>query len=455
MFALFAALSPLQQAQTPQATLPNQVQPSLSALFGVAPTLAEPSRLEMTPGMNGKIENEDWDVLSGGEGTKSYFQWAPGIIYVAGIAPVGSDLLLSLDLGNDGWLVGSDNYEARVKSDANGNATVTVRRLNANNVAGPTWEDLPGWAIASVCKATVNGSSVEYELQLSDAGVGALPRSPQRIGGRVDMINSNEPPVSSTQPRLLAPLSLVQSRAEGLPSNMRYEVDRATRPEVAGQSASIRFDFSVKPGSPATSPSPGSPPPAAVAQPLVKRISIAAEGEMRSKMSEMNSPFPAFDKSGRASVDYVSKIAIDSDPGYHVLKCTLLLGDDTPATLESSFKIAEPISVKIVKPFIPVSVQDRSVTVGFNIQSFSPEPARGTLTFTMDPTFRVLNRTRDTYRFTLEPNGRTSDKFQIYVPANSAGTYPVAFDLVEGGMKRHFVEYITFGFSPAKSRRRN
>jgi hypothetical protein len=391
--------------------------------------------------MTGVIENDEWDAFATGSGSKTYLQWAPGVIYVAGSAPLGSDLLLSLDLGNDGWLVGSDNYEARLRVDASNNPSLSVRRLNALNVAGPTWEDLPGWVVSSVCKTSISGGNIEYELQLSDAGIGVLPQSPQTIGARVDMISSNEPAISNTQTRLLAPIHLARSRSEGLPANLHFEIDRADKPAVPGESASIRFNFSYP-----------TKPPAGPA-PVVKKINISAEGSTKGKMSDMTSPLPPFDKSGRTWIDYVSKVAIDANPGYHILQSTLTLGDDTPASVERSFEIAEPIDIKIEKPLIAASPTDRTIVVNFEVLSNLLQPTLGSVVFTMDPTFHVLNQPSTTVRFTMEPKGRKVSKFELYVPANITGTYPVTFDITAGTMKRRIVRYLTFGSAAGKPKK--
>jgi hypothetical protein len=415
--------------------------PSTSTTLSTAPVVAELFRLMMSPEMSGVVENDEWDPLAVSNTSKTFLQWTPGNIYVAGVAPVGSDLLLSLDLGNDGWLVGSDNYEARVSLDANNNPTLAVRRLNAANVAGPTWDAMPGWMLASVCKASVNGSTVEYELKLSDAGIGILPQKPQTVGARVDMISSGEPPISTSQARSLTPLNLTTARSEGLPNNMTFEIDRVNQPVVPGESASIRFNFMSKPKTP-TSP-----------QPTISKIEIDAEGTTRGKMSDMSSPFPAFDKSGRASLDYVSKVDLNARPGYHVLQAVLTLGDGTPSIVETSFHIAPPIDVVIDKPLIATSPQDRSVGVTFNVASNMTGPATGSVSFTVDPSLHVLNGSNRSSKFTLEPGGKANGRFELFVPANTTGTYPVTFQVQAGptsgstspGASRTIVRYITFG----------
>jgi hypothetical protein len=419
---------------------------SLATTLTTAPIIAETYRLMMTPEMNAVVENDEWDPLATlPNGAKTYFQWTPGAIYAAVIAPIGSDLLVSLDLGNDGWLVGADNYEARVSLDSNNNPILTARRLNAANVAGPSWDPLPGWNLASIVKATVNGSYIEYELKLSDAGIGVLPQKPTIIGVRVDAISSSEPAISTTQARALSPLNLSMARSEGLPSNMSFGLDRANQPVVPGESASIRFDFAAKPKTP-TSPNP-----------TITKLEIYAEGTTRAKMSDMNSPFPAFDKSGKASLDYVSKVDLGARPGYHVLQAILTLGDGTPATVETSFRIAQPIDVVIDKGLIPSSGQDRSVSVAYNVASNMTEPVAGSISITVDPSLHVLNGSNRTSKFTLDRGGRTSGKFQLFVPANTTGTYPVTFQIQAGASKpsangtptntRTVTRYITF--SPA------
>src|SRR5208283_2501321 len=102
--------TPVQPAVQPPVVQP--VQPF------VAPVVVKQTdRLALTPKLDGKIDPEEWDPFSSQGGLDTYFQWEPRKLHMAARVPVGQDLIVSLDLKGDGWLVGKDNVEVRVVWD--------------------------------------------------------------------------------------------------------------------------------------------------------------------------------------------------------------------------------------------------------------------------------------------------------------------------------------------------
>src|SRR5579862_6909494 len=80
-------------SQPPVAPAPA---PAVAAGFSVAPTVVETQRIELTPKIDGKIDDEEWDPFSTSGPVKTYFQWEPGVIYAAATGPAGQDMLVSL-----------------------------------------------------------------------------------------------------------------------------------------------------------------------------------------------------------------------------------------------------------------------------------------------------------------------------------------------------------------------
>ena len=189
--------------------------------FAVAPVVADlfafVSRRRSTA--RSRMKSASVHVVGTGENLHGV---EPGTIYAAATGPVSEDMVLSLDLGADGWLVGDDNLEARVTT-VDGKATVTVRQLDATNKAGPVWRDLPGFAMASEVASSSDGSNVTYELKLTDPGLDMIPSKPGKLDVRVDMVPSTTAPRDAYMPRALAEVKLVSSRAAALPSALRWD----------------------------------------------------------------------------------------------------------------------------------------------------------------------------------------------------------------------------------------
>src|SRR4051812_44034989 len=78
------------------------------------PVVAEVSRIRLTPKIDGKLEEEEWDPLGESDAVKTFLQWEPGVLHIAASGAMGKDLVVSIDPGSNGWLVGKNNLEARI-----------------------------------------------------------------------------------------------------------------------------------------------------------------------------------------------------------------------------------------------------------------------------------------------------------------------------------------------------
>jgi len=390
-------------------------------------TVAEPDRIMITPRMDGKVVEEDWDPFTAGNGCRTYLQWVPGAIYAAGTGPVGDDMVVSLDLGADGWLVGANNLEVRL-TNQNGTPSFTVNQLNAANVSGPQWHPLPGFVLSSTVTATSNEGVVTYTLRLSDPGYGFLPIKPTKIAARIDFVPSGQPASPPNAIRSLAALNLVQARSAVLPTDLKWKVEKTNKPFGPLDDATIKLDFT------------------AAGKDAPTKMDIRAEGDVRDRMNESQVPFPPLDGKGNASVDYTSKLSPGSEIGFHVLKATITAADGTPGILEASFRLAPMIDVSIPKPVLPLSATDRSVPLNFNIESFTQRPMQGTVTVTVPAPFKQVNGS-PVQKFTLfDPYGKQKQKLEIFVPANTTGTFPISFELdIKKGGKFTYTRYLNIG----------
>src|SRR4051794_27770199 len=112
------------------ALLLSQAQAGVAAAkmppFAAAQAVAESNRIAVTPKINGKLDEEEWDPLASDAATKTFFQWEPGRLHAAAAVPNGEDMVVSIDARGNGWLIGSDNLEIRVGSK-DGKTTFAAR----------------------------------------------------------------------------------------------------------------------------------------------------------------------------------------------------------------------------------------------------------------------------------------------------------------------------------------
>jgi hypothetical protein len=427
ILALVTAQEPGQQ-QPPQE--PVEAAPAVQAApvaptFQVAQAVVEPNRIAVTPRIDGKIEEEEWDSLTSGPQTTGYFQWEPGRLHAAAKVPVGADLILSFDFGANGWLIGRDNLEVRI-GIRDGKPVLTARTLDATNVAGPVWQDLPGLAVSSLVAATEDATGTTYEVTLADPGLGILPTAEgSKLAVRFDASAAAMPPVEPFIPRILAPVQLTFKRAAGLPTGLRFEPEGEARTVVPGQSTRIRLTFR------------GSN------ELKLQKLQLRSEGFAKDDTNLLETPFPPFDNKGRAFIDYDTTVATTAKEGYRLLRGTLASGDGIASVLQTSYRIAPPVHVDLVRETFRVSDRDRSVRQGFYIRSNSARPVGGKLTLILPEPIRVLNGNER--RFVVSnARGRLRMAVDLFVPAGLSGTFPVTFQTEVGGTKHEEKGFITF-----------
>lgn len=383
-----------------------------------APAVAEPTRIELTPRLDGKIEDEEWDALGASGDVKTYLQWEPGALHVAGAAMAGKDLLVSVDPGGDGWLVGSDNLEARI-GVKDGKPFVRLRILDATNVAGPTYREIPGMEAASAVAVGPDGT---IEATIGDPGLGLLPLKGAKLAIRVDAIPSGDPALAANEPRALTPLLLADTRSAALPTGLGVKTDFNDIPAVPGETAQVRFAFT------------GAPMP--------KRIALRTEGLGREATSATELPFPSAGKRG-VSVEYKTGIAPDASLGYRVTRATLTGSDGVPSVVQASYRIAPLVDIVLNEPHLKPSAQDRSLKIGYTAFGNSSRRLSGRATISVPGGYRILNG-EESQKITLfEPRRGLPKSFGLFIPANARGTVPIRFAMEINGKKLEAVRYVT------------
>ncbi len=318
---------------------PSQIQPLPSGVFEVA----EPIRLALTPRIDGENLPGEWDLLSTSGGATSYLQWEPGWLYAAAQVPTGQDLVISLDLNGDGWLVGRDNLEIRVAMK-DGAPAVALKRLDATDRNGPMWSE-PN-LIPEIFKvaAKANDDGWFFELKMLDADVPAI-KDGRKLGIRMDAEVPSDVSATAFLPRATALCNLQMERGAGMPEGFKWNADYGARSVVPGESINIRIGM--------TTPVPNP----------FKRVSMRTDGDRQNATATQESPFPRVDPKGRASVEYKTEVAGDAEFGYRILRATLT-GDGVETVLRSSYLISDLVRFEVTLPEKLVSTPGNQVIKG-------------------------------------------------------------------------------------------
>lgn len=382
--------------------------------MAVAPMVAESSRLRVSPRIDGKIEAEEWDLLTTSSSTQTYFQWEPERLHFAATVANGQDMLVSLDLRKNGWLVGKDNVEIRV-SLRDGKPTFTARLLDATNLSGPVWQDLPELMAGTQVAATSDAGTTTYEATLTDPGTDIVTTNlGQQIGLRIDSVPTDSPALPAVMPRAMSLVTLTDSRSAALPTGLSWNTEFGEIPIVPGESGRVRLTFNGKNDL------------------KISRLEMRSEGFARDATNLFAVPFPAFDRKGRAYVDYGTRISPDALLGYRILRGTLTTSDGVPAVLHTSYRIAPIVDVDVVHTAIPVSATDRGYKLPFYITANSRGRVSGTVAIKLPEGFRVLNDGIKKFSI-FGVRGKTRQTFEIYIPAGKSGTFTAQFAFVING----------------------
>jgi hypothetical protein len=408
-------------------SLGHQQAPQVPQPFIDREDIADLTRLALTPKLDGKIDTEEWDPFVQSNGMDTYFQWEPGKLYLAARAPLEDEVVFSLDLGNNGWLVGRDNVEIRMRRSEAG-LQVRGRVLDAENKTGPKWIDMPGLAAAANVASSVSddGKTWTGEVALNDPGTGYFPMGPGNIGARVDMVPMDGTEVASYVPRLIQQIKLGYKRATGLPGGVYWEPQHEGQYVAPGRSMSLRYTFKGEEAS------------------IFQRVAMRSEGFTKESTNALEVPFPKLDKKGRAFVDYNTRISDDAPVGYRVARCMITSKDGATAMGQASYRVAPDIDMELVREDIKQSNHPNVVKATIYLRSNSPQTSKGILHMTPPAGFSIISG--NDMPFVLYKTQTVRRVMQINVPSNAVGTY--SFDLTSkvGNDSFHHTAFLTIQY---------
>lgn len=402
------------QAQDPQPFIERQ-------------NIADMTRLALTPKLDGVIDAEEWDPFVSAGAMDSFFQWEPGKLYLAARAPMGEEVLFSFDLKHNGWLVGRDNVEIRMRRTEAG-LQVRGRVLDADNKNGPKWIDMPGISAAANVASSVSedGKTWSGEVALNDPGTGYFPDGPGNIGVRVDMLAMDSTDVASYVPRAIELVKLGYKRVTGLPGGVYWEPQHEGQYVAPGRSLNLRYTFK---GDEASD---------------FQRVSMRSEGFVKDSTNALEVPFPKLDKKGRAFIDYNTRVGMDAPVGYRIARCIITSKDGATAMGQASFRVAPDIDMELVRQEIKQENKTNLVKVTVYLRSNSPDRFKGVLHVSAPTGFTILSG--NDMPFVLYKTQTVRRVLQISVPPSAVGTY--SFDMMSKVGKEEYRQkgYLTIQY---------
>ena len=393
--------------------------------FTVAYEVLEPTRMAVTPIVDGKIEEEEWDYLGAAGTGKAFFQWEPGVLHIAGVVPEGRELLASFDLRQNGWLIGSDNLQLRI-SMLEGKPIVKARLVDGTRITGPTWIELPGMTMSSTAAARTEAGMTTFEASIADCGIGLIPvESGAKLAIRLDAPLASEANFEPFLPRVLTNVSLDMLRSAALPTGLKVGVEGLGKTVTPGETVRIRLTFNGN------------------SSMNLNKLALRTEGFGRDVTNKLELPFPKFDNKGRAFVDYDTAVAATATRGYRVLKGELTAADGVASMLQSSYRIAPPLDFDLVRNQVATNPNDRSVKYVFYARSNSGKRITGNVNISIPEPLRILNGS--TRKIEIAGRQRPRYDFEVFMPANTTGTFPVTFKSTLNGVTSEQVGYFTVG----------
>jgi hypothetical protein len=387
---------------------PRPTMPPFTAPMAVDQTF----RLALTPVVDGNIETEEWDPLAVTSAGPTYFQWEPDRMYWAAEAPIGRDVVFSLDQNGDGWLVGDDNLEIRVTWRSEGPA-VSTRVLDATDPNGPQW--FPGRVLPESLDVAAQQSGETWRLEAAHIPTPEWsPQAGRRVGVRVDGIEAGADTGPAFFPRPVTMVTLQTDVGRGLPPGFAWKPDFGVRSVPVEDTFRAKYGFE---GGRASG---------------YDRLEFRGEGFARQLMSEVEQPFPVPDGKDRGRFEFATALSPAAKVGYRVVRVTLKGTDGPETVLRSSFRIAELLDFDLSLPkSLPLSPEARIVRGHVTLRSNGTKQIRGDFAFQVpDEWTQTKGQTANVTIY----HGRGVQRvpLEFIVPKDTVGVFPLRMSVKIG-----------------------
>ncbi len=350
------------------------------------------NRLAMTPTLDGNVAEEEWDHLADFQGLRSYFQWEPGTLFVAGDVPNGAwaRIIVDRDHGKKGlstqareWLIGRTPE----------GLSVMLRR---HDVQGRRWERIT--QEEPLQQFNFSQQTDRWQFELASPSAGELARLGSRLKVRVEPV-----PVGAMQLATgdMAPVRLAFDRSFGLPDGVRWSPRAPDRVVIPGDTLRIGMELESK-----LNWEP-------------QQVSMRTVGQARFSAPEMRMPFPSFGRDDVAALSYVAEIHESAPEGYTVLLTEITDAQGQKAIMQTSYLIAPKLVITHTKPEVkPQPDGTVRVFVDVLLRSKSRNSLRGRVKLTAPTGWEIprgadapfiIYHSRGTARLRVELRGTPSE----------------------------------------------
>lgn len=385
----------------------------------------EPIRLAITPIRDGVVTDQEWDLLTDTPNGPTFFQWEPGKLYFGAKPKPGQEVVVSVDCNGDGWLVGDDNLEIRIRMDGE-QPKAEVRQLDATDRSGPVWV-VPRLLPNAVMVAAKNSTAYwNLEAVVNVEGFSREIKEDSRVGVRVDLIADGTDVGPSYIPRNMSFMRLRFDQSRNLFSGLVWRPGIRNRNVARLDPFKFGFNFEVEPGAPG-----------------LQSVDVVGEGYARDAINQVTVPFPATDGRGRATVNYSSEIKNDAVGGYRVLRATLLATDGRIAQIRTSFRIAELIDFDFGMPTTVKYSDDAQVIKGsVTLKSQGEGRISGRFNMKLPDTWTGRRGQQEDFLiYFSRENAKVVVEYSI--PGGSTGVFPVVLTAKVGDHEISKIVYVT------------
>lgn len=385
----------------------------------------DPLRLAISPIRDGVVMDQEWDLLSETANGPTFFQWEPGKIHVGAKPKPGQEVVMSLDMNGDGWLVGDDNLEIRVRMDGE-EPKAEIRQLDASDRSGPVWV-VPRLMPNSV-QVAAKASSAYWNLEATVLAEGFSKeiKEDSRVGVRVDMVAAGTDVGPSYIPRSLSFMRLRFDKSRNLFSGLVWHPVIKNRNVARLDPLKFRFDFNVESDCPA-----------------LQSIDVVGEGYARDAINQVTVPFPTADRRGKALVDYSSEIKNEAVGGYRVIRATILAADGRIAQIRSSFRISDLLDFDFGLPTNVRYSEDAQIVKGeITLRSQGEGRINGKFSMKLPDTWSGRRGQEEDFLIYFS-RGNAKVVVEYSIPGGATGVYPVVLTAKVGEHEIQKVVYVT------------
>ncbi|HLK16944.1 MAG TPA: hypothetical protein VKT78_19220 [Fimbriimonadaceae bacterium] len=344
----------------------------------------------------------------------TFMTWEPGKLYFGAFVSPNSDMLVSIDASNNGFLIGRDNLEFRVTPGPT--PKVRARILDATSSSGPAWVDAPGFEMAAVAVSAVQpDGNLFVELAVTDPGYGILKTAlKDSIGIRVDGVATTAPVTEPSLPRMMSTVQLADQRVHNLPEGIGALVAAKGRSVVAGGATTVKLKLTGNETS------------------GIKFVEISGEGALADKVNSLRVPSPSFSPRGDAVIDYPTKVVSTANVGYGVLRGELTGIGWIGGSVESSFRVAPALDVLAPAKSGKVSLKPQRLTCAADILSNTDQRIEGNFQVFPPEGWRVIDGTDKNF-FIYDKGTKALRQFVLEAPAGVKGTFKTRLRIVALG----------------------